>query len=581
MQKIIASLIPPEIRRILSELTSFKKALWIIGLAGILTSLCQSLNVALIRTLLDENKADFQHVLNTAGMMLGLALLAGISRYFHIFTMNYTGEKVIQKIREKLQTKFMNLNLSFYNNFTSGSGGMMSRILNDVVVVQNGLRMFADFFREPLNLVFMIGLLFYINAQLTLMALIVLPVILFFLRQISITIKDFSERGQQQLEKITSTIKETLDGVRIIQSFNLEKEMSNRFQAEGRDFLESRRKVHSRIEISSPVNEFIVTFVVLGIAVFLSYEKSMGKATIGDFVAYIAALLALSPPIKKLQESYVRIQETIVSARRIFQILDDPNEVPKSLVSNPFPKDWDAISYRNVGFSYQSRPILREFSLTIRRGQTVALVGASGSGKSTVVNLLERFFDATSGDIFIGPHNIKSIDLRDLRAHVALVSQDVFLFSDTIERNIWSGDFSKPADQVVFAAKAANADEFISRMKLGYVSRVGDRGGLISGGEKQRVSIARAIFKDAPILILDEATSALDTKSEQEVQRGLDSLMKGRTTIVIAHRLSTVAKADLIVVMKEGAIVESGTHSELMAKHGEYSKMHLDQSFVQ
>jgi ATP-binding cassette subfamily B protein/subfamily B ATP-binding cassette protein MsbA len=388
----------------------------------------------------------------------------------------------------------------------------------------------------------------------------------------------FSEKGQNQLEKITSTIKETLDGVRIIQSFNLEKEMSNRFQAEGRDFLESRRKVHSRIEISSPVNEFIVTFVVLGIAVFLSYEKSLGKATIGDFVAYIAALLALSPPIKKLQESYVRIQETLVSARRIFQILDDPNEVPKSLVSNVFPKDWDFIQYRNVSFSYQNRPVLKNFNLTIQRGQTVALVGASGSGKSTVVNLLERFFDATTGEIFIGPHNIQSIDLKELRAHIALVSQDVFLFSDTIERNIWSGDFNKAANQVQLAAKAAHADDFISRMKQGYASRVGDRGGLISGGEKQRVSIARAIFKDAPILILDEATSALDTKSEQEVQRGLESLMQGRTTIVIAHRLSTVAKADLIVVMKEGSIIEAGTHTQLMANQGEYCKMHFDQT---
>jgi ATP-binding cassette subfamily B protein/subfamily B ATP-binding cassette protein MsbA len=254
--------------------------------------------------------------------------------------------------------------------------------------------------------------------------------------------------------------------------------------------------------------------------------------------------------------------------------LDDENEVPGGTSNEPFPKNWDSIVYKNVWFSYQNNPVLKNFNLTIKRGQMIAIVGASGSGKSTVVNLLERFFDATEGKILVGGKDITQINLKELRSNIGLVSQDVFLFSDSIERNIWAGDFSKAPDKITSAARAANATNFIERMPDGFKSRAGDRGSLMSGGEKQRVSIARAILKDAPILILDEATSALDTNSEQEVQRGLDTLIEGRTTIVIAHRLSTVAKADMIIVMKNGEIIESGSHEELIQKRGEYSQLH-------
>jgi subfamily B ATP-binding cassette protein MsbA len=568
-------MIAPEIKKILRELKPHKKNLIVVAIAGIIMAGAQAKIAMMAKPLLDSLQFRDQHMLfEAAGWTLFYSLIGGVARYFHIYLMNFVGEQVTQGLRHRLQIKFMRLSLSFHNSFQAGSGGLISRVLNDIVVIQNGLRMFADFFREPVLLVSLLGWMFYLNWKLTASIFLVLPVILVFLKAISKTIKVHSIKGQEDLEKITSTIKESLDGVRIIQSFNLEKEMSNKFNRESGEFLQSRKKIHQRVELAGPVTEFIATATTLTIITYMGLEIAAGKATFGDFGSYIAALLGLNAPIKKLQESYVRIQETIVASQRCFSLLEDKSEVPQSTSTKPFPHNWQTIVYEDVSFSYGNTMILKNINLTIQRGEMIAFVGASGSGKSTIVNLLERFFDASSGRILIDGVNIQDIRLEDLRAHVALVTQDVFLFSDTLERNIWAGDFSKSSDSVVDAAKSANAHSFIMKTPLGYQNRVGDRGNLLSGGEKQRVSIARAIFKDAPLLILDEATSALDSASEVEVQKGLDQLMQGRTALVIAHRLSTVMKADKIIVMRAGEIVEVGTHQSLLTMNGEYQSLH-------
>jgi ATP-binding cassette subfamily B protein/subfamily B ATP-binding cassette protein MsbA len=275
-------------------------------------------------------------------------------------------------------------------------------------------------------------------------------------------------------------------------------------------------------------------------------------------------------PIKKIQNAHVRLQQTVVVTERIFQLLESTMQVPQSANPLPFPKDWEQIRFKNVSFAYGAEPVLQNIDVTIHRGEIVALVGESGSGKSTIVNMLERFFDPTEGEILIDGVPLNQFDLKDLRRHIALVTQDVFLFRDSIERNIQAGDFSKDTTGVAPAAQHANAHNFIERTPLAYQSSVGDRGNFLSGGEKQRVSIARAIFKDTPILILDEATSALDSVSELEVQKGLNHLMQGRTTFVIAHRLSTVYNATRILVLKKGRIVEQGTHDVLLQRKGEY-----------
>lgn len=574
-------MIPIEIRKILRELIPFKKTLIIVAVAGIAMALAQGGIATMIKPLMDTLQNSTQaniyftqdYIAEISLKILGLYIILGISRYYHLYLMNFVGEQVIQRMRHRLQQKFMRLNLSFHNNYASGSGGLISRTLNDMTVIQNGLRMFADFFREPILMIYLLTWLFILNWKLTLTIFIVLPVILVFLKTISRTIKTHSIKGQQDLETLTGTLKESLDGVRVIQSFNLENKMSDRFETQAQTFLHSRKKIHQKVELSGPVTELIAASLVLVIFYYVAIEISAGKATLGDFLSYLTALLLLSPPIKKLQESYVRIQETVAASQRVYQILDEASEVPQATEPLSFPKNWKQIEYKNVSFRYGGDWILRNLNLTVQRGEVVAFVGASGSGKSTIVNLLERFFDPTEGEIFIDNVPIQKIDLKELRQNIALVTQDVFLFSDTIESNIWSGDYSKPKEHITTASQAANAHSFIEKMPLKYQSPVGDRGNLLSGGEKQRVSIARALFKDAPILILDEATSALDSASEVEVQKGLDQLMHGRTAFVIAHRLSTVSKASRILVIKSGTIVESGTHQELLSKQGEYWKL--------
>jgi ATP-binding cassette, subfamily B, bacterial MsbA len=446
--------------------------------------------------------------------------------------------------------------------------------MNDIFVLYNGLRLFADFCREPFLALGLIGTLFYRDWRLTISIIIVLPLVILLLRQMSFSIKKHGLRGQEELEKITGTIKESLDGVRIIQSFNLENEMANKFKEQTHEFLLARKRLHRLIEMTGPITENIMTIVTFTIILYMTMEISNGRATLGDAISYFAALLMLNVPIKKIQESYVRVQETIVSIQRALMILDEAKEVPQHLSTQNFPLDWKKIEYRGVSFKYGDNWVLKDIHMTIRRGEVVAFVGGSGSGKSTLVNLLERFFDPTEGQILIDDVPIDHIQLKDLRHNIALVTQDVFLFSDTIEKNIWAGDFTKPKQGVTRAAQAANSSDFISRIQNAFQSKVGDRGNLLSGGEKQRISIARAIFKDAPILILDEATSALDSQSELEVQKGLDSLMEGRTALVIAHRLSTVSRADRIFVLRNGQIVEQGQHQELISKNGEYAHLY-------
>ncbi|MBK9324525.1 MAG: ABC transporter ATP-binding protein [Bdellovibrionaceae bacterium] len=564
-----------EISRILNEVKPYKKTIAVVAIGAIVYAASYGTIVQLLRGLVDSlSVKNTDAAIKTAATITVLAILVAVSRYYFIYLMNYVAECVTQNIRQKLQQKFMHLSLTFHNNYATGSGGLISRILNDIRVIQDGLRMVADIFSQPLLLIFLITNLFVVNWRLTLVIFIALPIVGVFQKNISRSLRKYLPQGQVSLEKMTATIKESLDGVRVIQSFNLENVMAEKLIKESEDYLSLRKKIHSRIEVMGPVTEFVATMLILGILLYVSNEIANGRATAGDFVTFITSLMAANIPIKKFQESYVRIQEVIVSAQRIFSIIDDPQVIRGSAKNLPFPANWKTITYKNVSFSYGKDRILNSVNLVITRGERVALVGESGSGKSTLVNLLERFFDPTTGEILIDDINILDLNLQDLRQNIALVNQDVFLFSDTIEKNIQAGDFSRPKEDVEAMAKMANAHDFIMRMPLKYQSRVGDRGNLLSGGEKQRISIARALFKNAPLLILDEATSALDTASEIEVQKGLNQLMQGRTALMIAHRLSTIQNADKIVVLKSGKISEIGSHPQLLEAKGEYFRFY-------
>lgn len=564
-----------EIKKLTAELKPYKKTIIIIAITGIAYALASARIALMTKSLFDALSAsNHQEILKLVPIALGLALITAVGRYYHIYLMNYVAECVVQNIRQKLQQKFMRLNLSFHNNYHAGSGGLISRILNDIRIIQDGLRVVADIFLHPLLFIFLIGNLFYIDWKLTLATMVMVPIIGSILKSVSRSMRKYIPQERDAMEYMTSTIKESLDGVRIIQSFNLEKDMADRLIKDSDKYLAIRKTVYKRQEAAGPATEFIATFIVLGVLLYTSYEVAAGRSTPGTFIGFITSLLMINQPIKRFQEAYVRIQEVTISVQRIFTIIEDPSEVPESPSNKPFPKDWKKITYKNVSFSYGKDMILKNINLEINRGEVVALVGASGSGKSTIVNLLERFFDATSGEILIDDVNILDMNLKDLRRNIALVTQDVFLFSDTIEKNIWAGDYNRNRADVMAMARLANAHDFIMKMPQGYESRVGDRGNLLSGGEKQRISIARAMFKDAPLLILDEATSALDTASEIEVQKGIDHLMEGRTALVIAHRLSTIQKADKIVVLKNGQIVEVGSHQNLLGQQGEYFRFH-------
>nr|BFD61177.1 ABC transporter transmembrane domain-containing protein [Bdellovibrio sp. CKG001]BFD68848.1 ABC transporter transmembrane domain-containing protein [Bdellovibrio sp. HAGR004] len=564
-----------QIKKILGELKPHKRLIFIVAVAGVIHAAAYSQLAYMIKPLFDNLAgAEFNQVMRLVPYALGLSLAAAVGRYFHIYLMNYVAECVVQGIRQKLQQKFMRLNLSFHNNFTTGSGGLISRILNDINVIQDGLRMVADIFLHPLLFVALIYNLLRIDWKLTLAILLLVPVIGAFLKNISRSLRKYVPMGQQVLEKMTSTIKESLDGVRIIQSFNLEKVMADRLTDESKEYLAARKLVHARTEAMGPVTELLASAIFMSVLLYSTYEVSQGRATPGTFVGFITSLLMINQPIKKFQESYLRIQQVVIASERVFSIIESDQEVPESQANKPFPSQWEKLVYKDVKFGYGKEMILKGINLEIKRGEVIALVGASGSGKSTIVNLLERFFDASSGEILIDNTNILDINLKDLRRNVALVTQDVFLFSDTIEKNIQAGNFDRSPEDIPRMAKLANAHEFIMKTPNGYQTRVGDRGNLLSGGEKQRISIARAMFKDAPILILDEATSALDTASEIEVQKGIDHLMEGRTAIVIAHRLSTIQKADKIVVLKDGNIVEIGNHQSLLNQEGEYFRFH-------
>lgn len=564
-----------EIKKLIAELKPFKKTIIIVAITGVAYALATSGIAFLTKYLFDALSASkHDEILRLIPIALLLALITAVSRYYHIYLMNYVAECVVQGIRQKLQQKFMSLSLSFHNNYHAGSGGLISRILNDIRIIQDGLRVVADIFLHPLLLIGLLGNLFYIDWKLTLGTMIAVPFIAMILKSISRSMRKYIPQERDALEYMTSTIKESLDGVRIIQSFNLEKDMADRLIKDSDKYLAIRKTVYKRQEAAGPATEFIATFIVLGVLLYTSFEVAAGRSTPGTFIGYLTSLLMINQPIKRVQEAYVRIQEVTISVQRIFSIIEDPSEVPQSPKNKPFPKNWKKITYKNVSFSYGKDMILKNVNLEINRGEVVALVGASGSGKSTIVNLLERFFDATSGEILIDDVNILDINLKELRRNVALVTQDVFLFSDTIEKNIWAGDYNRDRADVMAMAKLANAHDFIMKMPQNYQSRVGDRGNLLSGGEKQRISIARAMFKDAPLLILDEATSALDTASEIEVQKGIDHLMEGRTALVIAHRLSTIQKADKIVVLKNGQIAEVGNHQNLLNQQGEYFRFH-------
>ena len=507
-----------------------------------------------------------------------------LCRYLALYFLAPVRNKVVRDIRNEIYSKVLVLPLSYYSE--ERKGDIMSRMSNDVHEIEwSVMKSLEVVFRDPISVISFLITLVIMSPQLTLFVFILLPITGLLIGSIGKSLRRTSAQSKDILGRLISIIEETLSGLRIIKAFNAENFITERFHETNQDYTKTMIKMYRKIDLSSPMSEFLGTCVMVVVMYFggklvLDSEPTLSASV---FITYIAIFSQVIPPARAFTDAYYNIQKGIASAERINKILDAElsiTEIENPLSIKVFQK---SIEYKNVSFAYSkgdSGYALRDVTLSIEKGKTIALVGQSGAGKSTLVDILPRFYDATQGEILIDGIPNTSYKISDLRGLMGNVTQESILFNDTIFNNIAFGLVHAKMEDVISAAKIANAHDFIIQMENGYESNIGDRGSKLSGGQKQRISIARAVLKNPPILILDEATSALDTESERLVQDALNKLMKNRTSLIIAHRLSTIMHADEIIVLHKGEIIERGNHSELIVKGGAYKKLCDMQAFL-
>lgn len=533
-----------------------------------------------ISQIIAEHGAFF--VLIVMGIVLIVATMLKTAGYFAssaIMVPLRTG--IVRDIRIEVYDKVLRLPLSFFSE--ERKGDIIARMSADVTAVESSLTSSIDMLiRNPITLLVCFITLFTISWQMTLFVIVVMPLAGWVMGIVSRKLKKQSFAAQAQWGDIMAQLDETLGGLRIIKAFIAEKKMSQRFSKINNDFRDAMNQMVIRQTSAHPMSEFLGTCVIV-IVLWFGGSLILGKVgaplSASTFIAYLAILYNIINPLKEFSKAFYNVPLGLASMDRIDMILKAENPIKEPENPQPLKEFTDKLEFRDVSFSYiEGRPVLKHINLTVPKGKTIALVGQSGSGKSTLVDLVPRYHDIKEGGLYIDGKNIKDVSIRDLRSLIGNVNQEAILFNDTFYNNITFGVENATMEQVIEAAKIANAHDFIMETEKGYDTMIGDRGGRLSGGQRQRVSIARAILKNPPILILDEATSALDTESERLVQEALERLMKSRTTIAIAHRLSTIKNADEICVLYEGEIVERGTHEELIALNGYYKKLNDMQS---
>jgi len=521
-------------------------------------------------------KKDAQMLIWIPLVVIFIYLAKGLCSYGQMVLMNYIGLRVVADLRGSLYRQIQKQSLSFFTRHPTGI--LMSRITNDAGTLQGAVSdAVTTMFKDTFTLIGLIFVIFYRDWKLAVIAILIFPLIIYPIAKFGKKMRSVATRTQITMGALTTLLHETISGTRIVKAFGMEEYENKRFSEENERFFKLNIKAVSINAAASPFMEFLGGIGIAAIILYGGFQVIKGGATPGTFFSFLTALIMLYEPVKRLTNMNNTIQQGIAGAQRVFSIIDMEPEIGDGPDAAALPKITRSIDIENVSFAYEETPVLKDIDLSIRAGEVVAFVGMSGGGKTTLVNLIPRFYDVTTGRIAIDGQDIRDVTVESLRGQIAMVTQQTILFNDTVRNNIAYGDIQRSEEEIVGAARAAHAHDFIMQLPQGYDTIIGEAGTKLSGGERQRISIARAILKDAPILILDEATSSLDTEAEIEVQKALDNLMAGRTTLIIAHRLSTIRNADRIIVLVNGRIVEEGNHEFLLAKRGEYYKLYCMQ----
>ncbi len=563
-------------RRLLGEFSPYRMSIAAVLLLGLVISAVQPASVKITQLIIDHLQADRKSAFPTwlPLALVGIFVISGIAKYLYNVLRRSLCEKVLVRFREALFDKYLHLPQPHLDRVKTGE--MLSSIQNDLQQLSSGFDTIWDLFKEPFTFLGLIGAAFYFDWRLALATVIVVPSVIWLFSWSGASVKRYMSKNLVQFSELVSLCQEVLVGSRVVKVFGLEKVLSDRFNTIQRQYFATALQSIRVQEITTPLVELIGAGLMASVIAYGAMQTGEGALSAGDLIGFVIALGLAQMPIKQMNNAHLKLRAAEAAADRVYQLLDVPSVRSVSLRKAVFEK---SIRYENVFLSYGKHEALRGVSFELKCGQKLALVGQSGGGKTSIVNLLPRLYEATAGKILIDGKDTRSMDLAELRSLLSYVTQDVFLFNESVFENVRYGNPAASSDEVWQALEHANCREFVSRLPEKEHTLLGDRGMRLSGGERQRIAIARAFLKSAPILILDEATSSLDSGSEKAVQAALDELIEGRTALIVAHRFSTIQQADSIIVVERGVVQEQGTHASLLEKQGVYQALFQHQAW--